>query len=325
MGLKKAKLKTKKNYATFMFVPESESTVKAFRIPSWFPKFTFLSIAALVIVSLMCMAGLAFLKLQQETSQKEIDRLVSINSAQKTEIEKLMKSSSELQKQLEENSKMLEEVKKAVGIKTTSASPDSQENSDTISSSGSGTLTYELLKYNKKTDLTNDIKTLEASFTSLNKEIAAQKQEIADSIKPIQAKVTYLLAKPSIYPVAAAITCSFGYRKNPFTSRGSEFHRGIDFGAPYGATVSATGDGVVLFSGWHAGYGRVVILSHGYGLTTLYAHNSKLLVKQGDKVKKGSPIAKVGNTGRSTGTHLHYEVKLNGKNVNPAKYLETTR
>ncbi len=322
MGLKKAKLKTKNNYATFLFVPESQSTVRTFRMPFWFPRFTFFSIGALIVVSIVCMAGLAYLKYQQEASLEEIHRLASINGQQKGEIEKLMQSASTLQKQLEENSRMLEEVKKAVGIQTPSAAPDIQSDADTISSTGTGALTYDLLTYSKRADLTKDIRALETSFTSLGSGIAAQKQQIADSVKPIRAQVTYLLARPSIYPVAAAITCSFGNRKNPFTSRGSEFHRGIDFGAPYGATVSATGDGVVLFSGWHAGYGRVVILSHGYGLTTLYAHNSKLLVKQGDKVKKGSPISKVGNTGRSTGTHLHYEVKLNGKNVNPAKYLQ---
>jgi murein DD-endopeptidase MepM/ murein hydrolase activator NlpD len=77
-----------------------------------------------------------------------------------------------------------------------------------------------------------------------------------------------------------------------------------------------------MFSGWNAGYGRMVIISHGYGLSTLYAHNSKLLVNQGDKVKKGQAISKAGNTGRSTGTHLHYEVKLNGKNINPSKYFK---
>lgn len=148
------------------------------------------------------------------------------------------------------------------------------------------------------------------------------KKNIADSLDPIKKQLAYLMAKPSIKPVTASITASFGYRKNPFTSRGSEFHKGIDFAASYGQTVSASGDGIVAFSGWNAGYGRMVIISHGYGLSSLYAHNSKLLVKQGDKVKKGQAISKVGNTGRSTGTHLHYEVKLNGKNVNPANYFD---
>lgn len=305
-----------------MFVPECESAVRTFRIPFWFPKFTILSIAALITVSLACVAALFSLKQQQEISQQEIQRLLSVNSTQKTEIEKLMKSSSDLQKQLAENSKMLEEVKRAVGIKTASETPSSTEESSDISFSGSDSLTAELLKSHVKIDLSDDIHELEFSFLSLNKEIEAQRQEIEASVDPIKARVTYLLAKPSIYPVAAAITCGFGYRKNPFTSRGSEFHSGIDFGASYGATVAATGDGVVMFSGWHAGYGRTVIISHGYGLTTLYGHNSKLLVKQGDKVKKGTPVSKVGNTGRSTGTHLHYEVRLNGKSVNPAKYLE---
>jgi murein DD-endopeptidase MepM/ murein hydrolase activator NlpD len=144
---------------------------------------------------------------------------------------------------------------------------------------------------------------------------------INDSLGPIKTQLAYLMAKPSIMPVTASITAGFGYRKNPFTSRGSEFHKGVDFAASYGQKVVATGDGIVIFSGWNAGYGRMVVISHGYGLSTLYAHNSKLLVKQGDKVKKGQAISHAGNTGRSTGTHVHYEVKLNGKNVNPSKYF----
>jgi murein DD-endopeptidase MepM/ murein hydrolase activator NlpD len=165
------------------------------------------------------------------------------------------------------------------------------------------------------------IKSIESDFASLTDKIAAQKKVITESMGPIKNKLAYLKAKPSIMPVTASITASFGYRKNPFTSRGSEFHKGTDFAASYGKTVAATGDGIVMFAGWNAGYGKMVIISHGYGITTLYAHNSKLLVKQGDKVKKGQAISKVGNTGRSTGTHLHYEVKLNGKNVNPTKYF----
>lgn len=315
--LQKAIVKNKKNYATFMFIPESQSTVKSYRMPIWFPKFVTLSIILLVLASAVSFSILSSLKVQYETSKNEIGKLTVINVSQKAEIEKLQKNSEEVKKQLEENSKMLEEVKRAVGI--TPASIEEGTDSSPISlnlGSSVGMLTD-----TSASDMSAKIDSIGSDFASLSDKIASQKKEISESLGPIKSKLAYLMAKPSIMPVTASITASFGYRKNPFTSRGSEFHQGIDFAASYGSTAVATGDGIVIFSGWNAGYGKMVIVSHGYGLTTLYGHNSKLLVKQGDKVKKGQAITKVGNTGRSTGTHLHYEIKLNGKSVNPAKYF----
>lgn len=315
--VKKALVKNKKNYATFMFIPEIESTVKSYRMPLWFPKFVTISILLLVIAAATAFYSLSSLRLQYEISKSEIGKLTAINSSQKVEIEKLQKDSEEVRKQLAENSKMLDEVKKAVGIISPSDSKDieiklaSPEDSSPISS----------LNEETSPDMSSAIANIESEFESLADKIAVQKQTINESIGSIKSQLAYLMAKPSIKPVASSITAGFGYRKNPFTSRGTEFHGGIDFAASYGQTVSATGDGTVIFAGWNAGYGKMVIISHGYGLTTLYAHNSKLLVKQGDKVKKGQAISKAGNTGRSTGTHLHYEVKLNGKNVNPANYF----
>lgn len=316
--LKKAVVKNKKNYATLMFIPECQSNVRSYRMPVWFPGFVTLSIILLVIASAACFSLLSSLRLQYDVSRKEIGQLTAINSSQKVEIEKLQKNSLEIQKQLEENSKILEDVKKAVGI-TPSESGDAVE-AESVSAGKSPSAI--LLMESTSPDLSASIEGIEADFASLSEKIATQKEVINASLGPIKSQLAYLMAKPSIMPVTASITAGFGYRKNPFTSRGSEFHKGIDFAAPYGQKAVATGDGIVIFAGWNAGYGRTVIISHGYGLSTLYAHNSKLLVKQGDKVKKGQAICNVGNTGRSTGTHLHYEVKLNGKNVNPSLYFK---
>jgi murein DD-endopeptidase MepM/ murein hydrolase activator NlpD len=318
INLKKALVKSKKNYATFMFIPEGQSNVKSYRMPVWFPKFVTVSIILLVLTSAACFSILYSLNIQYESSIAQIGELTAVNSSQKVEIEKLQKSSEEVKKHLDENVRILEEVQQAVGItpstkdKSIEIKLDSPEDSSPIT----------LLKKSTSPDMSDKISSIEANFASLTDKIAIQKQLINDSLGPIKSKLAYLMAKPSIMPVIASITAGFGYRKNPFTSRGSEFHKGVDFAASYGETVSATGDGIVIFSGWNAGYGRMVIISHGYGITTLYAHNSKLLVNQGDKVKKGQAISKAGNTGRSTGTHVHYEVKVNGKNVNPAKYFE---
>ena len=95
----------------------------------------------------------------------------------------------------------------------------------------------------------------------------------------------------------------------------------MDFAAPSGSKCVAAGSGTVIFSGWYGGYGNAVIIDHGGGITTLYGHNSSLLVSKGQQVTQGQQIAKIGSTGNSTGPHCHFEVRINGSHTNPAAYL----
>jgi hypothetical protein len=116
------------------------------------------------------------------------------------------------------------------------------------------------------------------------------------------------------------MTSGFGVRRSPFHG-GLVQHRGVDFAVPYGADVFATGDGEVVFAGWFSGLGRTVMIDHGGGLITRYGHASSLEVEEGDQVRRGDVIAKAGNSGRSTGTHLHYEVWVSGRAVDPVAFL----
>ncbi|MBI5183623.1 MAG: M23 family metallopeptidase [Nitrospinae bacterium] len=130
-----------------------------------------------------------------------------------------------------------------------------------------------------------------------------------------------LSASPSIWPTKGWLTSRFGYRNSPFTGI-SEMHEGIDIATRVNSPVYSTGDGVVISTGMdYYGFGNVLDIDHGYGIVTRYGHNARNLVKEGDKVKKGQLIALVGNTGRSTGSHLHYEVIINGVPVDPLKYI----
>ncbi|WP_299329363.1 M23 family metallopeptidase [Parasphingopyxis sp.] len=134
-----------------------------------------------------------------------------------------------------------------------------------------------------------------------------------------------LRAIPSAEPAPmGSMSSPFGLRRDPFTGARA-MHNGIDFRGPHGTGILATGPGRVTFTGWKGGYGRTIEIDHGAGVVTLYAHLSGIDVRVGQEVDRGDRIGRMGNTGRSTGTHLHYEVRINGRAVNPRPLLEADR
>ncbi len=129
-----------------------------------------------------------------------------------------------------------------------------------------------------------------------------------------------LAAKPRGWPVKGWLTSTFGIRNSPFSGR-LKMHEGFDIAARTGTIVHATADGIVSQVETALGYGKLTVIDHGYGYKTYYAHNSKIFVKVGQRIVRGERIAAVGNTGSSTGSHLHYEVRLNGVPLNPKKFI----
>ena len=135
-----------------------------------------------------------------------------------------------------------------------------------------------------------------------------------------------MIAVPADKPVHASVefTSGYGVRSDPFKS-GAAFHPGIDLAGSYGSPIFATADGIVLRAGWNSGgYGNLIELDHGRGITTRYGHMSAILVKAGEHVKRGEQIGRMGSTGRSTGNHLHYEVRIDGRAVNPIPFMKST-
>jgi len=133
----------------------------------------------------------------------------------------------------------------------------------------------------------------------------------------------HLLNAPSLWPVMGRITSSFGERLDPIDGEGA-FHAGIDIAAPFGTPVRAPADGVVLKAGLADGFGREIVLDHGNGIKTLYGHLSGFAVTAGESVRRGQVIGYLGDSGHSTGPHLHYEVLIHDAPVNPHKYLRET-
>jgi len=158
----------------------------------------------------------------------------------------------------------------------------------------------------------------------LNRASIHQKGEFESLLKSLEDQQNLLASTPAIRPISRGekswVTSSFGFRRSPFTGQ-REFHQGFDISTRKGTTILATAEGVVTFAGKKGLLGNTIIIDHGHGMVTRYGHCSKFLKKRGEKVKRWEPIALVGNTGRSTGPHVHYEVRLNGIPVNPYKYI----
>jgi len=157
-------------------------------------------------------------------------------------------------------------------------------------------------------------------LTWLEGETATAGDSLAVLIALLKEPADSVRAVPTLWPVRGSVTSPFGTRMSPY-GEGPEMHAGIDISARYGFPVAAAGSGEVLFAGRDAGYGGLVVIDHGGKLDTLYGHLSAFYVREGQKVRRGQPIGAVGDTGRATGTHLHYEVRVNGASVDPRRYL----
>ncbi|MBX3147367.1 MAG: M23 family metallopeptidase [Gemmatimonadales bacterium] len=143
-------------------------------------------------------------------------------------------------------------------------------------------------------------------------------REAADSLA---SHTDRLAATPSIMPTTGWLSSAFAAMREHPILHVARPHEGVDITAPMGTPIEAPARGRVTFSGWETGYGNMVVIDHGYGIVTKFAHASRLLVRAGDRVERGQRIALVGNSGLSTSPHLHYEVHVNGRPVNPLRYL----
>ena len=159
----------------------------------------------------------------------------------------------------------------------------------------------------------SDIERLESEATS-------QEQSLSELERLLQSKKEMLAHTPSIWPVHGWVTAGFGFRTNPFTGL-NQMHEGLDIANRIGTPVIAPADGIVSDTGKDSSNGNVVVISHGFGINSRFLHLSKILVRAGQRVKRGDKIAEVGTTGLSTGPHLHYEVRVNGIPVNPLRYI----
>jgi len=229
-------------------------------------------------------------------------------------IQLIVKSDVELLKTINEQKKEVEELKAAQEIRRHELTAVIND----LNIKQNEVLIASRSKENYMSSLQNNIEEI------LRQEAAMEEQskQIEKDIIALQRAVEYAGGE-LLWPLPGhyRITSEYGGRIHPITGVWST-HGGTDIAAPYGTNILSSNDGVVIYAGYHYSYGNYIIVDHGGGIATLYAHCSKLLASEGQAVTKGEPIAKVGSTGESTGNHLHYEVRLNGVRKNPMEFLK---
>jgi murein DD-endopeptidase MepM/ murein hydrolase activator NlpD len=161
---------------------------------------------------------------------------------------------------------------------------------------------------------------MRSDIERLRSEAISREESLSELEKLLQGKKEMLTHTPSIWPTMGWVTSGFGFRTNPFTGL-TQMHEGIDISNRVGTPIVASADGIVSDVGNDWVQGRILVISHGFGMMTSYCHLNKVTVRVGEKVKRGQKVAEIGMTGRTTGPHLHYEVKLNGIPVNPMRHI----
>jgi len=285
-----------KRYSTIIFVPHARAKFRKLKV-SHRLLFSVLS----VVTSSLCLS--TFFSVQYFTSL-----------SQTHELSKLRVENRELQAANEGFSKSVDALRtqlRAVEDRTHKLAIVAGINSlDESNSGGVGGLRPADLGENPYRD---DLDKMSLRSRQINKDLSVLEQRF-------EAQSQMLSSTPSIAPVHGILTDGFGGRSDPFTGEQGT-HNAVDISSAVGQPVRAPADGIVVKSEWANGYGNVIYLSHGYGYSTRYGHLSSFAVKPGQRVKRGDVIGYVGSTGRSTGPHLHYEVRLNNNAVNPLEYI----
>jgi murein DD-endopeptidase MepM/ murein hydrolase activator NlpD len=300
--------RTDRREYTLMFVPHHGHNIISMRIPIKALKIAAGTLGVLMLLTVGTFVNYRHLINVANVEKTELERLRQVNSVQDSQIEQLAKNTAVLQEDMNRLNKLDAEIRRLVNSEDLPASR-----------SGSGRTAP---GYDGQGGA--PAKPQAAELSALVQELQAAARVREQSLKTMRdvliERNARLAATPTIWPAYGDVTSRYGWRSSPW-GWGSDWHPGIDIANDYGTPIAATADGEVVYSGWYSGYGKMVQISHGYGVVTVYAHNSENLVKVGERVNKGDIVAYMGSTGYSTGSHVHYEVRVNGTAVNPANYL----
>lgn len=297
------------NFYTFLIIPKKKGTAKKFILSSNLLKGL---LCCLIIISLSSMyAYYDYIKIKRDRS--ELERLRKQTNEQKLEIDGLVDKVNIFSMKMEELNQLDKNIR-------TMANIDDKRYTGQLLGIG-GSINEEMrIKSGTESDQKIVIVKIHQNVEQLTKDANDQKKSFNELLKYLREQRSIIAATPSNWPVQGWVTSEFGYRTSPLSGV-REFHKGIDIAVRAGVQIAAPADGIVSEAFYDREMGHTIKIDHGHGVSTWYGHLSKSVLIQGAIVKRGDLIGYVGNTGRSTGSHLHYSVLLNGVPVNPRRYL----
>jgi murein DD-endopeptidase MepM/ murein hydrolase activator NlpD len=294
---------------TIIFLPDGSSRVRQFKVPQSLLLGFLLTILLIAFVLTWSLMDYRAVKVKVP----KLAQLEKENSQQKVQLASLTDRIDRINGRLIELNEFDQKLKIMVNLET------DEENNQFLGIGGSDTSLldpgYTIEKAHERL-----VTLMHQSLDNLDTAISIQMNEKEELYKFLENQKNLLAHTPSIWPTRGWLSSGFGNRISPFTNE-EEFHKGIDISTRMNTPILAPADGLVSSTGKDYFMGNMLMINHGYGLKTRYGHMAKILVKKGEYVKRGQEIGLVGNTGRSTGPHLHYEVYLNSLPVNPRRYI----
>ncbi|MGB4303415.1 MAG: M23 family metallopeptidase [Syntrophomonadaceae bacterium] len=301
---KKTKSTNGSSRLTMIIIPQSQEKTIRFSVS----KTTLRVAALLVLLFVVVSAGIAALYGTKQADYNKLEAIKEDSLRKDQTIELLDQQIKAIEQQQERLLSKQADIKKMMGVQ--------EDVPVTTESSGGG---------KGGSGPTRDaLVTGEDSYLmaqQIKNQLDLQEKELDELLAKVNNDKAYFRSLPNQWPTSGEISSYYGWRKSPFGGRSESFHDGIDIANDSGTEVCAAADGQVVFAGWQPVYGRTILIEHGHGFTTKYAHNSALLVEEGDRVKKGQVIARMGTTGRSTGPHLHFSIMKWDQTLDPLIYL----
>ena len=298
-------------FYTILIIPENSSKPKQFHIPAWAVR------AGLVILPV-----LALITLTLFLDYRFVANQVYENRELQSENRRLRQSVQLYQNRMEAMESSLDRIENfSARLKMITNLMDKDQLSQQIQLPPPNASTNLNFSANSSEADGSLLKKEDQTFEKLSLQALTLEQNLHDLYELLSDQKSFLNALPTKKPAEGYFTSGFGVRLSPLGESTEKMHEGLDIANAVGTPIKAPARATVVFAGKKSGYGQIVILDHGYGLETWYGHTSRMLVKPGMKVKRGQSIALIGNSGHSTGSHLHYEVRVHGIPVDPLAYI----
>lgn len=291
---------------TFMYVPGQSGQIRRYSVPRFWIRRA--SIAGVVLSVLVLALGVDYVRARHQLG--ELDYLRYETNTQREQIQAYSDKIDEIADHLARVSQFDQKLRVITNL----------DPADPLPLPGIGGVEGEMLSSAEGLTRGGRHRKMLKSFGRLSEAAGAEAKSLDALVTHLENQQARLAATPSVVPTRGWVTSGFGHRSSPFTGH-REVHKGVDIAGRMGTPVIAPADGVVRYASDRRSLGNAISISHGYGIETVYGHLSEFRVKPGEKVHRGQVIALMGNTGRSTGPHLHYQVEVSGKAVNPDNYI----